>query len=583
MAAAVQNIFIPTITILLLLCSGRSLSANDNALTPGGPAVSSSFSLVSPNGLFTLGFRRVSSDNYLVICYKNDTNSFFWVANREFPIRDDSGALSLDGNGTLKLTYSGAAAAIELYTSPSNRGRSTAVLDDTGNFALRDDGSGEALWQSFDHPADSWLLGAKLGVVNGGRQNRRLTSWLTSFVPSPGAFALEWDPAREELVMTRRGVVLWTSGKQLAADRFQNLDLSFMTLGFNLTRTRASGEDYLTFAATTTDRSHRSERNFTIWRLGYDGGIQDQSFGGSPVLSNDHCDWNTTADGCRRLAGPACRRQRDGEFLGFQRVVVDRNSPRVRVENNGSLSFSDCQDTCWRECKCGGTTVDGSNGNGTGCVFLYGKFEFADYDDQEAEMCGVILDKDYGTSNSGAGASARRRKKWIIGGSVAAAGGALLLLMLAVVICILRRRRRRKLRAERLLTELIASDAQAANMDEMEHDGDRGHQLKVYGVAVIITATNNFSLQNKLGQGGFGPVYKGKLSEGREIAIKSGYMSPEYAMNGNFSIKSDVFSYGVLLLEILSGRKNHGLIQLDPPINLVGYVSFKLFSSSSSC
>ena len=36
----------------------------------------------------------------------------------------------------------------------------------------------------------------------------------------------------------------------------------------------------------------------------------------------------------------------------------------------------------------------------------------------------------------------------------------------------------------------------------------------------------------------------------------SGYMAPEYVMHGQFSIKSDVFSFGVLLLEIVSGQKN---------------------------
>ncbi|WOG85276.1 hypothetical protein DCAR_0104464 [Daucus carota subsp. sativus] len=36
-----------------------------------------------------------------------------------------------------------------------------------------------------------------------------------------------------------------------------------------------------------------------------------------------------------------------------------------------------------------------------------------------------------------------------------------------------------------------------------------------------------------------------------------GYMAPEYAMYGQFSVKSDVFSFGVLVLEILSGQKNH--------------------------
>ncbi|XP_028221430.1 cysteine-rich receptor-like protein kinase 10 isoform X4 [Glycine soja] len=38
-----------------------------------------------------------------------------------------------------------------------------------------------------------------------------------------------------------------------------------------------------------------------------------------------------------------------------------------------------------------------------------------------------------------------------------------------------------------------------------------------------------------------------------------GYMAPEYAMHGQFSVKSDVFSFGVLVLEILSGQKNSGI------------------------
>jgi len=33
-------------------------------------------------------------------------------------------------------------------------------------------------------------------------------------------------------------------------------------------------------------------------------------------------------------------------------------------------------------------------------------------------------------------------------------------------------------------------------------------------------------------------------------------MAPEYAMEGVFSVKSDVFSFGVLVLEILSGQRN---------------------------
>ncbi|KAJ4792255.1 Serine/threonine-protein kinase [Rhynchospora pubera] len=41
-----------------------------------------------------------------------------------------------------------------------------------------------------------------------------------------------------------------------------------------------------------------------------------------------------------------------------------------------------------------------------------------------------------------------------------------------------------------------------------------------------------------------------------------GYMSPEYAMGGKMSVKSDVYSFGIILLEILSGRRNNGNLVL---------------------
>ena len=49
-------------------------------------------------------------------------------------------------------------------------------------------------------------------------------------------------------------------------------------------------------------------------------------------------------------------------------------------------------------------------------------------------------------------------------------------------------------------------------------------------------------------------------------------MSLEYANDGKFSIKSDVFSLGVLILEILSGKKNRGFSHPDHHHNLLGHV-----------
>ncbi|CAN6453298.1 unnamed protein product [Victoria cruziana] len=49
---------------------------------------------------------------------------------------------------------------------------------------------------------------------------------------------------------------------------------------------------------------------------------------------------------------------------------------------------------------------------------------------------------------------------------------------------------------------------------------ENGEGLPLLDLATITTATNGFSLENKLGEGGFGPVYRGKLSGGQEIAVK---------------------------------------------------------------
>lgn len=37
----------------------------------------------------------------------------------------------------------------------------------------------------------------------------------------------------------------------------------------------------------------------------------------------------------------------------------------------------------------------------------------------------------------------------------------------------------------------------------------------------------------------------------------SGYMAPEYIIHGQLTEKADVYGYGVVVLEIITGRKNH--------------------------
>jgi hypothetical protein len=53
----------------------------------------------------------------------------------------------------------------------------------------------------------------------------------------------------------------------------------------------------------------------------------------------------------------------------------------------------------------------------------------------------------------------------------------------------------------------------------------------------------------------------------------SGYMAPEYAYYGHFSVKFDVFSFGVLVLEMISGQKNGSFRNRENGEDLLSYVS----------
>nr|AFK35330.1 unknown [Medicago truncatula] len=68
-------------------------------------------------------------------------------------------------------------------------------------------------------------------------------------------------------------------------------------------------------------------------------------------------------------------------------------------------------------------------------------------------------------------------------------------------------------------------------------------------------------LNPKISDFGLARLFPGEDTHVQTFRISGthGYMAPEYALRGYLSVKTDVFSYGVLVLEIVSGRKNHDL------------------------
>nr|GMD69890.1 probable receptor-like serine/threonine-protein kinase At5g57670 [Ipomoea batatas] len=112
---------------------------------------------------------------------------------------------------------------------------------------------------------------------------------------------------------------------------------------------------------------------------------------------------------------------------------------------------------------------------------------------------------------------------------------------------------------------------------------------RLFSYEELSTATSNFTSENIIGKGGSSMVYKGCLPDGKEVAVKTlkpsqtmvlsdfglttmasslschleiidvagtfGYLAPEYLAHGKINEKIDVYAFGIVLLELLSGRK----------------------------
>ncbi|KAF3433839.1 hypothetical protein FNV43_RR24942 [Rhamnella rubrinervis] len=89
-------------------------------------------------------------------------------------------------------------------------------------------------------------------------------------------------------------------------------------------------------------------------------------------------------------------------------------------------------------------------------------------------------------------------------------------------------------------------------------------------------------LNPKISDFGMAKIFHGNEDHAntRRVVGTYGYMSPEYAFEGLFSEKSDVFSFGVLLLEIVSGRRNSSFHQDEESSSLLKF-AWKLWNENN--
>ncbi|KAM1266209.1 hypothetical protein ACFX2J_035804 [Malus domestica] len=507
---------------IILVCFASLWTCHDaiDTLKPGD-TLNSTSSLLSASGTFTLNFiEKViggSDNSFIAILRVKSGANKAWIANRDTPILSSSSPLlTLDSNNTLKITHQNGDPFV-LFSSPQTNDPNTSVtatLLDSGNFVLQEVNSvsGSTIrvfWQSFDHPVDTFLPGMKLGIDRRNGYNWSLLSWGTRDNPvSSGPYSLEWDTDAHQLKIKRSGTVYWTSGV-FADGRFEFILPDVSKKRYNFSIVSNQDEDYLTYASLDDPTDPEPE-----WVLYTRGALYE--YGASvDIIQAQNCDGYNIVGGCVRR--DRCIGEVGDDFQqkkGYFNIV---NSSASRPPNWPGTGSEDCKVTCWQNCDCLGFDFpSGSPTTGAGCRFWSVDCEFLE--DFTANTSFVLPATQPHPPDSPPPGKNHATQKWFwIGISIAAA-------LLVMGFCILGYRLRRTgfmvlagekaTKIQRRLGRFIKATRPTDQAIILNPD------LHAFTHESVLAATSNFSEANKLGQGGFGTVYKGKLATGQEVAVK---------------------------------------------------------------
>ncbi|KAL6844010.1 hypothetical protein ACP4OV_025683 [Aristida adscensionis] len=555
MATATMKFFsLPTLIFpmlfLLLGASTGSIASESDTLNKGGN-VTDGETLVSANGSFTLGFfspSGVPTKRYLGIWFTASPDAVCWVANRDTPLNTTSGVLVIGGTGSLRLLDGAGQAAWSSNTTGASASASEAAqLLESGNLVVRSHGgAGDVLWQSFDHPSNTLLAGMRLGRNPQTGAEWSLTSWRAPDDPTPGSF---------RRVMDARGLpecVSWSGGaKKYRTGPWNGLwfsgvpeTTSYAGLISVQVVERADEVAYV-FNAIAGGPFSRLVLNEVgvlqrlawdpasrVWNL-FSQAPRDVCDGYAMCGAFGLCDMNTPSTlfcscvqgfspaspsrwsvrefsgGCRRNApldctGDGTTTTTDG-FLKVQGVKLpDTDNATVDM----GATVEQCRARCLANCSCAAyaaADIRGGDG-GSGCVMWSHDIVDVRYVDKGQDLY-VRLAK----------SELVKKKRWDVAKIVLPAAASLLALTgiyLVWMWCKLRGKRRNEdLRKKEMLGYLSASELG----DEL---GDESIELPFISFGDVVAATNNFSQDNMLGQGGFGKVYKGMLNRNKEVAIK---------------------------------------------------------------
>ena len=171
--------------------------------------------IISNGSVFKLGFfSPVNSTNrYLGIWYNRiSVFTVVWVANRQKPLKDSSGVLTISKDGNL-VVLDGQKEILWSSNVTNSVANSNFHLLDSGNLVLLENTSGKIIWESFHHPTDTFLPGMKLSVNLRTNQKVLYTSWKSPSDPSIGSFFTGMASVNiPEAFIWKDGRPYWRSG-----------------------------------------------------------------------------------------------------------------------------------------------------------------------------------------------------------------------------------------------------------------------------------------------------------------------------------------------------------------------------------
>ncbi|KAL3749837.1 hypothetical protein ACJRO7_010890 [Eucalyptus globulus] len=498
--------------------------------------------LISSGQIFELGFFTPNGleNQYVGIWYKNLTPSkIVWVANRDSPLAsaDRSAKLTIGGDGNLKLVDG--QQNIVWSTNVSVQSNNTAaMLLDGGKFFLQDRNSTE-VWASFDDPTDTILPNMKIGLNKRTGETRVLVSWKNNNDPSSGNFTAAITSETPPQCFTWNGLTPYSRSGPWDKSTFigiPEMKSSYHT-GYSLQNDPQQGTAY--FSADSDNNSFLAYGFISpegilaqmIWDYGSNGWLKNLAapstscdiygtcgpFGicnskNSPIcrcvkgfMPRSKEEWNgrNWTRGCIRETELNCQKNTSRSPSMQMKKDVFVHMKQMKVPDSAEYSsdpgdVEECQSWCMNNCSC----LAYSFIQTIGC--LVWAEDLMDF--QEFSTAGQDVYIRVAHDNTGMSTEA----KLII--SISTILG---IMFVGTAIFGLWKWRASKRDITDKRGEMSFGNAWKDQLKQND-----ASQFKLFSFSSLLLATNNFDATNKLGQGGFGPVYKGMLNDGKEIAVK---------------------------------------------------------------